>query len=55
MVFVALTDREAEIVDTYIFRKACRLEEYKLTDSECYPNLMSAHLKIKRQLDKNKK
>lgn len=53
---ITLTEDEVEVIDSYIFRKACRLEESGLTDSKCYPRLMSVHRKIvKAQNEKNNK
>jgi len=54
MVKIELTPEEAEVVDNYIFRKAIRLEESNLTDSYCYPKLMSAHRKLQKSLKKSK-
>lgn len=53
MITITLTEEEAEVVDNYIFRKACRLEESNLTDSKCYPALMSAHYKLIKEKEKN--
>lgn len=46
---IVLTPEEAEVIDEYIFRKAINLENAGLTDSKCYPNLMSVHVKIMRE------
>jgi len=43
---IELTEEEAKVVDDYIFRKVCRLEESELKDSYCYPRLYNAHNKI---------
>ena len=51
---IELTEDEAEVVDNYIFRKMCRLEEAHLEESFCYPNLASAHRKIQRARNENK-
>jgi len=45
---ITLTKDEAEVVDNYIFRKMCRLEDANLMESHCYPNLASVHRKIQR-------
>lgn len=45
-VIVELSEAEAEVLSEYAFRKACRLAESGLTDSRCYPLLMSAYRKI---------
>lgn len=47
---IELTGDEAKVVDDYIFRKACRLEESNLKDSYCYPRLYSAHNKIHKAM-----
>lgn len=46
MIRIELTEEEADVLDDYIFRKACRLSDAGLEDSKCYPNLMSVHHKI---------
>lgn len=51
---IQLTEEEAEVLDDYIFRKACRLKEAGLEDSKCYPNLMSVHRKITNAADPEK-
>lgn len=53
MITITLTEEEADVIDNYIFRKACRLEEANLKDSKCYPNLMSVHHKIVKERVKN--
>jgi len=55
MITIELTDEEAEVVDNYIFRKMCRLEDADLMESFCYPRLASAHRKIQRAKQENKK
>ena len=55
MIKIELTDEEAEVVDNYIFRKMCRLEDAHLEESFCYPRLASAHRKIQRAKQENKK
>lgn len=50
---IELTKEEAEVLDNYIFRKAVRLEEAGLTDSYCYPKLMSVHKKLQKKLKKD--
>jgi hypothetical protein len=54
MITIELTDEEAEVVDNYIFRKMCRLEDANLTESFCYPRLASAHRKIQRAKNNKK-
>ena len=44
---VCLTYEESKVVSDYLFRKACKLKEAGLEDSECYPLLMSAYHKIR--------
>lgn len=41
-----LTEDEAEVLDNYLFRKICRLEDAGLTDSHCYPLLCSMRRKL---------
>ncbi len=55
MIKIELTDEEAEVVDNYIFRKMCRLEDAHLEESFCYPRLASAHRKIQRAKQENNK
>jgi hypothetical protein len=50
-IIIELTEDEAEVVDNYIFRKMCRLEDAHLEESFCYPNLASVHRKIQRAKD----
>jgi len=50
MISIELTEEEAEVVDNYIFRKACRLEDAGLTESFCYPRLYNTHRKLSRAL-----
>ena len=49
---ITLTKEEAEVVDNYIFRKMCRLEDANLTESFCYPRLANAHRKIQKEMKK---
>jgi len=49
-----LTQDEAEVLENYLFRKLCRLEEAGLTDSRCYPLLYSIRQKIKKTYLQNK-
>jgi hypothetical protein len=51
---IELTEDEAEVVDNYIFKKMCRLEDAHLEESFCYPNLSSVHRKIQRAREENK-
>lgn len=46
-----LTDDEAEVLENYLFKKICKLEDAGLTDSHCYPLLCS----IRRKLLRSKK
>lgn len=41
-----LTDDEAEVLENYLFKKICRLEDAGLTDSHCYPLLCSMRRKL---------
>jgi len=43
---VTLTGEELDVVDDYIFKKACRLKDSGLDDSKCYQALMSTHRKL---------
>lgn len=49
MIKLELTEKESEILDNYIFKKICRLEESNLTDSLCYANLLSIHHKLNKK------
>ena len=46
-----LTDDESEVLENYLFKKMCKLEDAGLTDSHCYPLLCS----IRRKLLRSKK
>lgn len=46
MIKLELTKDEAEVLEEYLFRKCCRLEDAGLTDSRCYPLLFSIRQKI---------
>ena len=46
-----LTDDESEVLENYLFKKICKLEDAGLTDSHCYPLLCS----IRRKLLRSKK
>ena len=48
MIKIELTEEEAEVLDNYIFKKICKLEESNLTDSLCYSKLLSIHHKLNR-------
>jgi hypothetical protein len=47
---ITLTESEAEVVDNYIFRKACRLEDANLKETHCYPRLYRTHQALSRAL-----
>ena len=51
---IELTQEEAEVLDSYVFKKICGLEAAGLTDSKCYPILYSIHHKIKEKTFTNK-
>ena len=55
MIKIELTEEEAEVINNYIFKKVCRLEDAKLEDSYCYPRLYSAYHKLSAALNKDKK
>ena len=38
---IALTEDEAEMLETYLFRKQINLENSNLTDAKCYPLICS--------------
>lgn len=44
-----LTEREADILDDYIFRKIIRLEENGLTDAECYKLFQKVHRELTKK------
>ena len=47
---VPLTKEEAEVVVKYLLDRIVKLEDYQLKDSYCYPKLLSAYYKIKKDL-----
>ena len=49
-----LTPEEAEVVDNYLFRKVCRLEDADLKESYCYPKLYNAHRKLSNAIKEAK-
>lgn len=51
---IELTKEEAEVLESYLFRKICGLEEAGLTDSRCYPLLYSIRQKINKKMFTNK-
>ena len=46
---ITLTEDEAEMLETYLFRKQINLENSNLTDAKCYPLICS----IRKKLSKN--
>lgn len=46
MIRIELTEEEAKVVEDYLFRKVCRLDEAGLSDSHCRPLLDSARRKL---------
>lgn len=40
------TKEEIEVVESYLFKKICRLEDADLKDSYCYPRLVSFRQKL---------
>ena len=54
MIKIELTEEEAEVVDNYLFKKVCRLEDANLRESFCYPRLYSAHRKLSNALKESK-
>jgi hypothetical protein len=54
MIKIELTEEEAEVVDNYIFKKVCRLEDANLKESYCYPRLYNAHRKLTNAIKDSK-
>ena len=54
MIKIELTEEEAEVVDNYIFKKVCRLEDANLKESYCYPRLYNAHRKLANAIKDSK-
>lgn len=46
MIRIELTEEEAKVVEDYLFRKVCRLDEAGLSDSRCRPLLDSVRRKL---------
>lgn len=46
MLEINLTEKEAEVLDNYIFRKCCKLKDSGLDDSDCYKALSEIRRKI---------
>lgn len=45
-IHIELTLDEADVIDNYAFKKACKLKDAGLDDSLCYEMLMRVHRKI---------
>ena len=45
---IMLTKEEAEVLEKYLTHKVIRLEESSLTDSYCYPKLLSILHKVRK-------
>lgn len=43
---ITLTEDEAEMLETYLFRKQINLENSNLTDAKCYPLICSIRKKL---------
>ena len=46
---ITLTKEEAEMLESYLFRKQINLENSNLTDSKCYPLICSIRKKLKEE------
>lgn len=42
------TKEEIDVVENYLFRRLCKLEELGLTDAKCYPLIYSFRQKLLR-------
>lgn len=49
MIKLQLSDEEAEVLDSYVFKKLIRLKESGLEDSKCYPLLLMIHAKLQQE------
>jgi len=47
-VTLELTKDEAEMLESYLFRKQINLENANLTDSKCYPLICNIRKKLKK-------
>jgi len=47
MIKLELTEDEAKMLESYLFRKQVNLENSNLTDSKCYPLICSIRKKLK--------
>ena len=54
MITVELTKEEAEMLESYLFRKQINLENAGLTDSKCYPLIYSIRSKLLKKGLQNK-
>lgn len=52
---VDFTQDEMEVVEKYLFRKICKLEDSDLKDSYCYPRLTSFRTKLVKLMKNNTK
>lgn len=46
---IELTDEEVEVLEGYIFRKMCNLENLDLTDCKCYKIFYSIRQKLTKE------
>ena len=51
---ITLTEDEAEMLETYLFRKQINLENSNLTDANCYPLICSISKKLLKSSSQNK-
>ena len=49
---ITLTKEEAEMLESYLFRKQINLENSNLTDSKCYPLICSIRKKLSKTIYK---
>lgn len=51
---ITLTEDEAEMLETYLFRKQINLENSNLTDAKCYPLICSIRKKLLKSSSQSK-
>lgn len=51
---ITLTEDEAEMLETYLFRKQINLENSNLTDAKCYSLICSIRKKLSKNALQNK-
>ena len=50
---ITLTEDEAEMLESYLFRKQINLENSNLTDAKCYPLICSIRKKLRKSGSRN--